>query len=87
MRASASCTPSKLPIGVRNCLRIRLYPPVAHSRVRRPEPDWAEVYQEHRKPGVTLLLLWEENRSDHPDGYGYSRFCELYRRFTKKRRR
>jgi transposase len=28
---------------------------------------------------VTLQLLWEEHRSVHPDGYGYSRFCELYR--------
>ena len=29
--------------------------------------------------GVTLQLLWEEHRAVHPDGYGYSRFCELYR--------
>jgi transposase len=28
---------------------------------------------------VTLQLLWEEHRAVHPDGYGYSRFCELYR--------
>jgi transposase len=27
---------------------------------------------------VTLLLLWEEYRADHADGYGYSRFCDLY---------
>ena len=47
-------------------------------------PDWAEVYQEHKRPGVTLLLLWEEYKADHLDGYGYSRFCELYRGFTKK---
>jgi hypothetical protein len=30
-------------------------------------------------PGVTLALLWEEYRGVHPDGYGYSRYCELYR--------
>ena len=31
---------------------------------------------------MTLALLWEEYRADHPDdGYGYSRFCELYRRW------
>jgi len=23
--------------------------------------------------------LWEEHRAVHPDGYGYSRFCERYR--------
>jgi len=28
---------------------------------------------------VTLQLLWEEHRAIHPGGYGYSRFCELYR--------
>jgi len=28
---------------------------------------------------VTLQLLWEEHRGVHSDGYGYSRFCELYR--------
>jgi transposase len=27
---------------------------------------------------VTLALLWEEYRGLHPDGYGYSRFCDLY---------
>jgi transposase len=32
-----------------------------------------------RKPGVTLLLLWEEYRAGQPDGYGYSRFCDLAR--------
>ena len=29
--------------------------------------------------GVTLQLVWEEHRAAHPDGYGRSRFCELYR--------
>ena len=28
---------------------------------------------------MTLLLLWEEYRAEHADGYGYSRFCDLYR--------
>ena len=28
---------------------------------------------------MTLQLLWEEHRAAHPDGYGYSRYCELYR--------
>jgi transposase len=45
-------------------------------------PDWAHVHRELRKRGVTLALLWEEYRAGHPDdGYGYSRFCELYRRW------
>ena len=26
-----------------------------------------------------LMLLWEEYRQREPDGYRYSRWCELYR--------
>jgi transposase len=46
---------------------------------RKAEPDWAYVHHELRRPGVTLTLLWEEYRQREPDGYGYSRWCELYR--------
>jgi len=33
---------------------------------------------------VTLQLLWEEYRQGNPDGYRYSRFCELYQRWRSK---
>jgi len=33
---------------------------------------------------VTLQLLWREYKETHPDGYQYSQFCELYRRWEKK---
>ena len=46
---------------------------------RKVEPDWTHVHHELRRPGVTLMLLWEEYRQAAPDGYGYSRWCELYR--------
>lgn len=48
---------------------------------RRPEPNWAEFVVEMKRPGVTLQILWEEYRAVHPGGYGYSRFCELFRGF------
>jgi len=51
--------------------------PVAGAR-RKPEPDWPSLHRERRRPGVTLMLLWQEYRAAAPDGYGYSRFCELY---------
>jgi transposase len=37
---------------------------------------------EHLESGkyVTLQLQWEEYRQVQPDGYRYSRFCELYQR-------
>ena len=46
---------------------------------RKAEPDWAHVHRELRRPGVTLMLLWEEYRAREPGGYGYSRWCDLYR--------
>jgi transposase len=70
-----------LPEGLTDeVLELRLYPPpTATAGDRRPRPNWAVVHRELRRPGVTLQLLWEEHRAVHPDGYGYSRFCELYR--------
>ena len=57
-----------------------LYPgSVAVSRDLRPLPNWPVLHRELRRPGVTLSLLWEEYRAVHPTGYGYSRFCGLYR--------
>ena len=32
----------------------------------------------------TQQLLWEEYRQANPDGYRYSRFCELYQRWRSK---
>lgn len=46
-----------------------------------PQPDWAQVHIELRRKGVTLALLWEEYRGVNHEGYGYSRYCELYRRW------
>ncbi len=61
-------------------LEQRLFsPPFAVHESPRPQPDWARLHAELRRPGVTLLLLWEEYRTGQPDGYGYSRFCDLYR--------
>ena len=45
-------------------------------------PDWTNIHQELRRKGVTLHLLWQEYRQAHPPGLGYSRFCELYRRWA-----
>jgi len=53
-------------------------PPFASMEALRPQPDWPRIHAELRRPGVTLLLLWEEYRAGQPDGYGYSRFCDLY---------
>src|SRR5215467_10693947 len=54
------------------------------ARSTRPLPDFAEVrrqLQTHKH--LTLQLVWEEYRETAPDGYGYSRFCELYQRWSR----
>ena len=45
----------------------------------RIEPDWASIARELKRPGVNLMILWEEYRAVHPEGYVYSRFCQLFR--------
>lgn len=66
-------------------LESQLYPPPeAMPADQRPQPDWAAIHRELRRKGVTLQLLWEEHRAQHPNGYGYSRFCDLYRAFDKR---
>ena len=63
-------------------LEGKLFPPASRpANARRPEPDWADVHQELRRKGVTQMLLWQEYRSAHPDGFEYSWFCDHYRVF------
>ena len=57
---------------------------VAPGQRRRVEPDWAALARELKRPGVTMMILWEEYREVHPEGYGYSRFCDLLRGFERR---
>ena len=52
----------------------------------RAAPDCVRIHQELKRAGVTLQLLWEEYREVYPDGYAYSQFCEIYRRWARKLR-
>lgn len=71
-------------------LSRRLYCSAGGSTAKRaperPLPDWARVREElaRRDHQVTLALLWEEYKAEHPEGYQYSQFAELYRRFEKR---
>jgi len=64
-------------------LEGRLFPSVAPTSTTRAMPDWNYVRTELAKTGVTKWLLWEEYRETHPNGYAYSQFCNLYRKWTK----
>jgi len=57
---------------------------IALGKPARPLPDWEQVRKELKRRSVTRRLLWEEYREVHPDGYGYSQFCELYQQYLKK---
>jgi transposase len=60
--------------------QMRAAPPVREPR--RYLPPMAEVHRELQRKGVTLQLVWEEYRRDHPDGYGRSQFWAAYQRFA-----
>ncbi len=48
-------------------------------------PDFADLHRQRQQHAhVTQQLLWEEYRQANPDGYQYSRFCELYQRWRRK---
>lgn len=51
----------------------------------RPQPDPLYLHAELRKPGVTLELLHLEYLEEHPDGYRYTAFCDVYRRWMAKK--
>ena len=51
---------------------------------RSAEPDWAMLHREMKRKHVTLSILSDEYIEAHPEGYRYSRFCELYRSWEGK---
>ena len=64
-------------------LENRLYPPPSDlPSDDRPQPDWAVVHRELRRPSVTLMLLWEEYCDTTSDGFSYSWFCERYKEWA-----
>ena len=64
-------------------LEARLFVAAAAAMLVRPLPDWNHVHVELRRPGVTLMLLWFEYKERFPDGYQYSQFCDIYRRWQR----
>jgi transposase len=89
-RAEAAAVTWPLPAGWDETrLEAALFPrsglPAKQQRPDRSQPDFASMHeqlQQHRH--LTLQLLWEEYRQANPEGYRYSRFCELYQRWRRK---
>ena len=59
-----------------------IYP--AEKGKEKAEPDFLYIDREMKKKGVTLYLLWEEYKLEHPSGYMYTQFCTKYREYRKK---
>jgi len=66
----------------------RLFPaPPVSQPLPRPLPDYQHINEQlrqYRKLNLTLSQLWLEYKAEHPDGYQYSQFCDLYRRWRGK---
>lgn len=66
-------------------LEQMLYNP-PRNRVPAEDADinWSKVCQELKRKGVTRELLWQEYKTLHPRGIGYSQFCDLYRKWQSQ---
>ncbi len=67
-------------------LEARLFAPggTKQGHRRQIEPDWTAIHRELKRKHVTLSILWDEYIEHNPEGYRYSRFCELYRTWEGK---
>jgi transposase len=71
-----------------DALRLKFFPEIDSVVVsRKAMPNMNYLHEELKKrkqTKVTLQLLWEEYKKDHPDGYEYTQFRVHYRRFKQK---
>jgi transposase len=56
-----------------------LYPPPNARPQTRVEPDWQYIHEQLKLKGVTIVLLWQEYKEQHPDGYQQTQFYQRYR--------
>ena len=68
-------------------LEARLYRPALPRSTLQRAPDFGVVHQELKRPGVTLMLLWEEYATANPLAYKYTSFCVKYAEFAKCQQR
>lgn len=51
---------------------------------QRPLPDYEYIHTELKSEDVTLEILWQEYRTEHPTGYSYTHFARLYKKWARK---
>lgn len=74
-----------LPEGIDDtALERMLYPaPAKPPTAKKAMPSMQYLYEELKRKGVNLNLLWYEYKQENPSGYQYSYFCEQYRSWEK----
>ena len=72
-------------------LEARLYRPAVPRSSHQLVPDFGLIHQELKRPGVTLMLLWEEYATGAGGqgalAYKYTSFCIKYREFALRQQR
>ena len=61
-------------------LELLLYPK-DKKQLGSSFPDFVYIFKELKRKGVTLMQLWKEYNLVHPDGYKYSQYCSLYKKW------
>lgn len=84
-RAKASGVSWPLPENItdEDLWQILFKPTPIEDNKHLPLPDWEAVHKELHKKGVTLCLVWQEYRQNHPVGLSYSQFCRRYQDYRK----
>jgi transposase len=75
-----------LPEGLSDtALEQKLFPAPTPRHSSKLFPDFHEVHKElQSRKHVTLMLLWQEYKEQHPDGYQYSWYCHSYREWSAR---
>jgi transposase len=65
-------------------LHEALYPQSQSQPRTKHLPDWKAIHEELAKhKNLNLQFIWEEYRTQRPEGLSYSQFCKLYRQYRK----
>lgn len=66
-------------------IKSLVYPLYSGRKVIKPDPDFESIKRTlQQDPNKNLQYLWEDYRSDDPEGLSYSQFCERFRRWKNE---
>jgi len=66
-------------------IKSLVYPLYSSRKVIKPDPDFESIQNALKQDSnKNLQYLWEDYRSDDPEGLSYSQFCERFRRWKNE---